>query len=247
MTTAQKPREENISKATDGAWCQKPHMLTGSGTVEAQTTHVMEAQRATMAWKEGQESRKPPSRTGGKSQWGTDSQGWQTGEARLNHGPSPQGSLLWWAVLGNCCSIGCVSYMDGHSWVPQLICQSENTALKPGALCATVQSWLCMRYKNHERDVAESTLQKQNSSDKAHLHSGPSLKSHRSFKEVCPSESVPWPLAHPLWAPPGLSAGFLTSFLLPPSWGLWRPRSSPSLSPPFPEQLPEAGKGGLPC
>ena len=45
-----------------------------------------------------------------------------------------------------------------------------------------------------------------------------------------------------LWAPPGLSAGFLT-LLLPPSGGLWRPCSSPSLSPPFPEQLPEVGKG----
>lgn len=118
MTTAQKPREENTSKATDGAWCQKPHMLTGSGTVEAQTTYVMEAQRAYDGMEGGQESRKPSSRTsGGKSQWGTDSQGWQQ-RACLNHGPSPQGKLALVGCAGNCLLIGCVSYMDGQFWVP---------------------------------------------------------------------------------------------------------------------------------
>lgn len=52
-----------------------------------------------MAWKVSQESRKPPSRTGGTSQWGTDSRGRHTGEAHLNHGPSPQGRLLWGLCL----------------------------------------------------------------------------------------------------------------------------------------------------
>ena len=81
----------------------------------------------------------------------------------------------------------------------------------------TSEMWqgLPSRNKTHQRKLICNQAQASN-------HTG-------HLKRSILQSLYPWPLTHLLRAPTELSADFLTSLLLPPSWGVWRPRSSPSL------------------